>query len=76
MIQLCDQTLGFAEKNYASLDASAHETNLNSSEILENHYFRLWRCRLIFKSYFQLGRLEEGLALLEEQQDKVSATNR
>lgn len=76
VIQLCDQTLGSAEKNSPPVEASARERSLNGSEILENYYFRLWRCRLIFKSYFHLGRLDEGLAFLEEQQDKVSVTNR
>ncbi|KAM3741242.1 hypothetical protein ACB098_08G161200 [Castanea mollissima] len=76
VIQLCDQTLGSAEKNSPPVEASALERSLDGSEILENYYFRLWRCRLIFKSYFHLGRLEEGIAFLEEQQDKVSVTNR
>ncbi|XP_075658269.1 uncharacterized protein LOC142628143 [Castanea sativa] len=76
VIQLCDQTLGSAKKNSPPMEASALERSLDGSEILENYYFRLWRCRLIFKSYIHLGRLEEGIAFLEEQQDKESVTNR
>lgn len=72
MIQLCDRTLDSAEKNSPPVASNDQETTLNGSEILKNFYFRLWRCRLIFQACFHLGRLEEGLALLE--QDEI--TNR
>ncbi|KAG6632361.1 uncharacterized protein LOC122292374 [Carya illinoinensis] len=72
VIQLCDQTLGSAEKNSPPVATNDQETTLNGSENLKNFYFRLWRCRLTFQACFHLGRLEEGLALLE--QDEI--TNR
>ncbi|XP_059429535.1 uncharacterized protein LOC132163311 isoform X2 [Corylus avellana] len=75
VIQLCNQTLGSAEKNSPPVDANGQETSLHGSEFLNKFYFKLWRCRLIFKAYFHLGRFDEGLALLEEQQVKVSITN-
>jgi DnaJ family protein C protein 7 len=76
VIQLCNQTLGSAEKNSPPVDANGQETSLHGSEFLNKFYFKLWRCRLIFKAYFHLGRFDEGLALLEEQEVKVSITNR
>ncbi|KAI4340532.1 hypothetical protein MLD38_025358 [Melastoma candidum] len=57
VIQLCEDTLDSAVKsctlgNVDSLDSS----RLN---------FKMWRCNLIFKSHFKLGRLEQGLASIE-----------
>ncbi|KAF5447736.1 hypothetical protein F2P56_033263 [Juglans regia] len=66
VIQLCDQTLGSAEKNSPPVATNDQETTLNGSENLKNFYFRVWRCRLTFQACFHLGRLEEGLALLEQ----------
>ncbi len=76
MIQLCKQTLGSAEKNSPPVDADGQEISLHGSEFLNKFYFKLWRCRLIFKAYFHFGRFDEGLAFLEEQEVKVSITNR
>lgn len=72
MIQLCDQTLGSAEKNFPPADTSGQQSSLNGSEILKNVYFRVWRCRLIFKAYFHLGTLEEGLAVLEQEEESIT----
>lgn len=74
MIQLCEQTLDSAEKN--SLDINDQLADLDGLEYSNRLYFRIWRCRLMFKSYFQLGRLEEGLASLERQEELVSTMNR
>ncbi|KAB1228003.1 hypothetical protein CJ030_MR1G022990 [Morella rubra] len=72
VIQLCDQTLGSAEKNFPPADTSGQQSSLNGSEILKNVYFRVWRCRLIFKAYFHLGTLEEGLAVLEQEEESIT----
>lgn len=65
VIQLCEQTFHFAEKNSPPLDANGQSMELDSSESTKDVSFRLWRCCLIFKSYFTLGRLEEAIAALE-----------
>lgn len=73
VIELCEKTLGSAEKNSPLVDTCI---SLDGSELSKTLYFRLWRCRLIFKSYFHLGKLEEGLASLEKEEEKVSTTYR
>ncbi|XP_023512425.1 uncharacterized protein LOC111777185 isoform X2 [Cucurbita pepo subsp. pepo] len=72
VIQLCEQTLDSAEKNCPSEDIVSQTSNLDASEISKKFYFRIWRCRLTLKSYFLLGKLEEGLASLEMQEEKAS----
>ena len=72
-IELCEQTLGSAERN--SLPIDHHEyVNLDGSNLSKYFYFRVWRCRITLKSHFQLGRLEDGLASLEKQEEKLSTT--
>lgn len=68
-IQLCEQTLGSAEKNSPTLGADGHLANQDGSGLSKDLSFRLWRARLIFKCYFYLGRLEDALALLEKQKE-------
>lgn len=63
LIQLCEQTLGFAEMNCPAISADSY--SLNAS-------FRVWRLRLSIKSYFYLGRLEEALDYLKKQEESVS----
>ena len=76
VIQLCDQTVGSAEKNSYPLDADCEVRDLDSSQLSKGLYFRLWQCSMMLKSYFHLRKLEEGLSLLEEQEEKVSAINK
>ncbi|XP_061362426.1 uncharacterized protein LOC133306165 [Gastrolobium bilobum] len=76
VIQLCDKTLGSAEKNACPLDASCQVTDLNNSQLSKGFYFRLWRCSMMLKAYFHLGKLEEGLSLLEQQEEKLSSINK
>ncbi|KAK4276298.1 hypothetical protein QN277_019262 [Acacia crassicarpa] len=76
VIQLCEQTLGSAEKNFCSLDADGEVMNLDDSKLPKSFYFRLWRCSMKLKSYFHLGKLEEGLSSLEEQEKAVSSMNK
>lgn len=68
VIQMCEQSLGSAEKNSPSLCVNGQFTNLDGSAHSRSFSFRLWRCCLSFKSYFYLGKLEEALGLLEKQE--------
>ncbi|EXB88167.1 DnaJ homolog subfamily C member 7 [Morus notabilis] len=76
VIELCEQTLGSAERNSYPIDASDQSSNLDGSKHSKYCYFRMWRCRITLKSHFHLGRLEDGLSLLEKQEEKLSATYR
>lgn len=76
VIELCEQTLGSAERNSYPIDASDQSSNLDGSKLSKYCYFRMWRCRITLKSHFHLGRLEDGLSLLEKQEEKLSATYR
>ncbi|GMI81599.1 tetratricopeptide repeat 16, DNA J protein C31 [Hibiscus trionum] len=76
VIQLCDQTFDSAEKNSPSLDVSGQLANPDGSGFSKDPTFRIWRCHLIFKSYFHIGKLEEAIAFLEKQEELQSTTNR
>ncbi|KAK8645361.1 hypothetical protein V6N13_119195 [Hibiscus sabdariffa] len=76
VIQLCDQTFDSAEKNSPSLDVNGKLAVSDSSSFSKDPTFRIWRCHLIFKSYFHLGKLEEAIAFLEKQEELQSTTNR
>ncbi|PON59103.1 N-terminal acetyltransferase A, auxiliary subunit [Parasponia andersonii] len=76
VIELCEQTLGSAERNCPPGDTHDQSANVDVSSVSKYFYFRLWRCRIAFKSYFHLGRLEDGLALLEKHEERLSATYR
>nr|KJB55398.1 hypothetical protein B456_009G074200 [Gossypium raimondii] len=75
-IQLCELTFDSAEKNSPSLDINGQPANLDSPGISKDSTFRIWRCHLIFKSYFHLGKLEEAIAFLEKQEELHSTGNR
>ncbi|RVX20415.1 DnaJ-like subfamily C member 7 [Vitis vinifera] len=55
--------------NSPTLGSDGHLANLDGSGLSKDSSFRLWRVRLIFKSYFYLGRLEDALTLLEKQKE-------
>lgn len=63
VIQLCEHTLDFAEKNFASDD---HLPKVDGSGYVSNSSLRLWRWQLISESHFHLGRLEMALDILEK----------
>ena len=69
VIQFCEHTVDSAEKNSPSEDIVSQTSNLDSSEISKKLYFRIWRCRLTLKCYFLLGKLEEGLASLMQEEE-------
>ena len=68
MILLCEQTLEVAEKNSTLSCANRQSPNMKDSDFLENYSFRIWRYSLIFKSNFYLGKLEEALNFLGNQE--------
>ncbi|KAL9260527.1 DnaJ homolog subfamily C member 7-like protein [Drosera capensis] len=74
VIQLCQQSLGSAEKNAPSLDANSQQSSVSTPEALEA--FRSWRYRLILGAYFHLGKLEDGVDYLEKQEDVRSIIDR
>jgi DnaJ family protein C protein 7 len=76
VIHLCDESFSSAEKNACPMAADYQVTFLDDSELSKVIYFRLWRCSIMLKTYFHLGKLEEGLSLLEQQEEKVSAINK
>ncbi|OMO54466.1 hypothetical protein COLO4_36472 [Corchorus olitorius] len=73
VIQLCEQTFDSAERNSLSFNTDGQPSNLDGFS--KDSTFRIWRCRLIFKSYFHLGKLEEAIASLEKQEELQSATD-
>ncbi|EOY32761.1 hypothetical protein QUC31_019276 [Theobroma cacao] len=75
VIQLCEQTFDSAEKNSLSFNINGQLANLDGSGLSKDSTFRSWRCCLIFKSYFHLGKLEEAIASLEKQEELQSATD-
>ncbi|XP_068311936.1 uncharacterized protein [Pyrus communis] len=76
VIELCEQTRSSAEKNNLPADTNDQFVSADSSELSKYFYFRLWRRRMIFKSYFYLGKLEEGLGTLDKYEEKMSTKYR
>ncbi|KAK2651926.1 hypothetical protein Ddye_011782 [Dipteronia dyeriana] len=65
-IQLCEQTLCVAEQSFASVGTDNCSLNMNVSGSVNHPLARLWRWRLISKSYFYMGKLEAALDLLQK----------
>lgn len=63
VIQLCEETHDLAERNCV---VDSQLKDVVSSELLKSSPARLWRWRLIAKSYFYLGKLEDALDLLQK----------
>ncbi|XP_031107557.1 dnaJ homolog subfamily C member 7 homolog [Ipomoea triloba] len=59
-IKLCEQTLDFAEKNFA-----LHDTKNTNDSV------RLWRWRIMSKSYYHLGKLKAALDLIKKQEQVI-----
>ncbi|KAL8095348.1 uncharacterized protein LOC141693196 [Apium graveolens] len=67
VVHLCEQTLGFAEKNFTSTDTANQLSNADSCNG-SNSDIKLWRWRLMSKSYFHMGRLEASLEIIKKQE--------
>ncbi|KAK4837008.1 hypothetical protein QYF36_002084 [Acer negundo] len=65
-IQLCEQTLLVVEQSFASVGTDNCSVNMNVSGSVNHPLARLWRWRLISKSYFYMGKLEAALDLLQK----------
>ncbi|XP_008796162.1 uncharacterized protein LOC103711698 isoform X2 [Phoenix dactylifera] len=66
VIQLCEESLDSAKRNSFLAGSDDQLENLDSSGYTKSSSVRLWRWRLISKSYFYLGKLEEALELLRK----------
>ncbi|KAF3500647.1 hypothetical protein F2Q69_00044981 [Brassica cretica] len=72
-IKLCEQTIDLAGKNSLPVDANKYP---DSDDTPKDINFGIWRCRLMLKSYFHMGKLEEAINSLEKQEQLLSATKR
>lgn len=75
LIQLCDQTLASAELNSSLPSSNDQSKEGDNSSRLETSPARAWRCYLKSKAFFCLGRLDEALSLLQEQEQVESITD-
>lgn len=66
VIQLCERTLGCAEKNFPMVGAGNNLPKGNGSQYNKHPSVRLWRWHLMSRSHFQLGRLEVALDLIKK----------
>ncbi|KAL0359572.1 UNVERIFIED_CONTAM: DnaJsubfamily C member 7 [Sesamum angustifolium] len=60
VIQLCEQTLDIAKKNFGT-------DNLDDSSCKSSHV-KLWRWKLQIKSHYHMGKLDLALDLIEKQE--------
>ncbi|KAK4371372.1 hypothetical protein RND71_010847 [Anisodus tanguticus] len=70
VIELCENSLDIAEKNFTSGFANLGDLDSKSSSL------RLWRWHLKSRSHFHLGKLEMALDLIEKQEQMVSVGKR
>ncbi|KAM7270604.1 hypothetical protein ACFE04_029818 [Oxalis oulophora] len=63
-IQLCEQTLEFAEKNFYSSATDNQSANIKGSENFS--IVKLWRWHSMSKSYFYMGKFDVALELLQK----------
>ncbi|KAK8475812.1 hypothetical protein V6N11_034961 [Hibiscus sabdariffa] len=57
------------------MKSNGHMVILDSSGFSKDSTFRIWRCHMIFKSYFHLGKLDEAITLLEKHDQLQSSTD-
>ncbi|WJX78342.1 hypothetical protein P8452_61574 [Trifolium repens] len=72
-IQLCEQSLKLAEKNFASGNSA---NNSNNSTHDSYSSVKLWRWSLISKCYFRLGRLDASLNIIEKLRQTASVNDK
>ncbi|XP_068665644.1 uncharacterized protein [Aristolochia californica] len=66
VVHLCEETMDSAEKNYNTTNSDFPYETVEGSERFKESPAMLWRCHLISKSYFYMGRLEEALDFLQK----------
>lgn len=70
VIELCENSLDIAEKNFTSDLINLNYVDSKSSSLM------LWRWLLKSRAYFHLGKLETALDLIEKQEQMVSVGKR
>lgn len=70
LIQLCEKNLGAGESNFLVSGDNSQSGDFHESD-LKRAPFRVWCCSLILKSNFYLGKLEEALVFLKNQEESV-----
>lgn len=73
VIELCENTLQTAERNYVSAGLVGM-TNVDGLAS-KHHSLIVWRWNMISKSHFYLGNLEMALDILEKLQQLGSSRN-
>lgn len=76
VIKFCEQTLDLAEQNSAVTTGDSQFNDKDLSEHTKSSSARLWRWRLIAKSYFCLGKLEEALVLIRKHEELKSGLDK
>ncbi|XP_073063686.1 uncharacterized protein [Primulina eburnea] len=71
LIQLCEKTLGAVESNFLVSGDNSQSGEFHESDLKRFPSFRIWCCSLILKSYFYLGKLEEALVFLKNQEESM-----
>ncbi|CAK9183829.1 unnamed protein product [Ilex paraguariensis] len=74
-IQLCEETIDIAEKNFSTVGSANQSANMDDSECKESSV-RLWRWQLMSKCYFYLGKLDAALDLIEKLEQLRSTKNK
>lgn len=74
VIELCENTLQTAERNYVSA-GSDDMINMDGTGSKHHHSLIIWRWNMISKSHFYLGNLEMALDTLEKLQQVESSRN-
>lgn len=62
-------------RNYEELIQFCEQT-IDMAENIQNNAMKLWRWRLMSKSYFYLGKLEEALVFLKKHADAISISDK
>ncbi|KAL6960205.1 hypothetical protein U1Q18_045905 [Sarracenia purpurea var. burkii] len=75
VIQFCEQTLAFAEKNFLMVAGDNNLVNEDGPKCKKSSV-RLWRWHLMSKSYFHFGRLDVALDFLEKQEQLKSTEDK
>ncbi|GLJ47550.1 hypothetical protein SUGI_1004220 [Cryptomeria japonica] len=75
-IQVCEQSLDSAERNYSLTNNETQLGNEDSLGSLAKFPVKLWRWRISSKAYFHLGKLEESLDLLLKYEEVNSLAER
>ncbi|CAL5193417.1 unnamed protein product [Lathyrus oleraceus] len=69
-IQLCDQSLNLAEKNFVLANSVNNSMHNSYSSV------KMWRWSFISKCYFRLGKLDASLNVIEKLQQTASANDK